>query len=866
MLKQMKEKLTLNGETKKNVEGFYTNLNFPNSTAATRTNVNSDAVYESRKLLEVDNELKSEVNELNKLGLEITRGVNMLQGTSNRFIGIAQELETSEEQLKVTNLVINRLYSKAELDQNVRSIAFLANWAFDCNYLQVPKQPNSTQGFYRKWKSPFASLTYPSMDPTLDPASYYYNQQKKLTYKEALEYCAQTGSLAFGLTDAQIDGTEVRSTLLVPIPDDATDTDTGYGLANNYRNYKITKLNDKRINLSFKFGNYGNTPVYKLMQSDGESHNYTPPRDEIPGFTFKGTYKDARGAQGIRTMSYMGMNGTLFDAAREAKLRGFKYFSVQFAGLVFNNGGQKTDKSFRSGQLWGSNDWSKITSQGQAGSAAVTYGPETGPAVQSSVDAPYYDKTYILGAQNMNAVYELDDDETFNLSKEGDISLETVVNVPQAVLSTMTISKKNINKLNRGADGNIVGLLPFIRRSMSIARERGLTYIGFYCESTPSSMMNFKSFGTVVKTPNYPQEPQIEPGSTEISEGENIIVDPEQGTQFGKKNVIVSYILYERLKDGGYWLTRPYSMLNEIAYIDDNSIAHKFPEKMKKPKDVRATQYKVMGNTKSDYFNDNEISRVETLQDPNMSIPKCRDICNKYYDRCAGFSFVGDARTVDGNIEPQCSIKSIDPTTFSFGTEERRNAKLYLKVPQIGSNYTCPKRVTFAHASYLFDGWSMPEVEGGRELMDSSKFNLLSDNGEEITPFTIKNPMTPKLKCNAWSRLEKDSEEMRRIQNEIASKIDKYGSVVDKLKKYHSDLNIRAELNKPKVDEAVKKFHDIIDRIGKYAELGDFRSDKQKAVNSIISRKSYVYIYTLWLTVAVIIVIFAFMTLYKLGK
>ena len=172
----------------------------------------------------------------------------------------------------------------------------------------------------------------------------------------------------------------------------------------------------------------------------------------------------------------------------------------------------------------------------------------------------------------------------------------------------------------------------------------------------------------------------------------------------------------------------------------------------------------------------------------------------------------------------------------------------------------------FAPSSYLFKGWSIPDVEGGRVLVDQSNFNLLSEQGNPVTPFPIKNPMTPQTRCNAWSRLEKDSEEMRRIQSEIASKIDKYGTVMDKLKKYHGELNMRAELNKPKVDEAVKNFHDIINRIGKYAEMGDFRSDKQKAINSEITRKSYVYIYTLWLTVAVIIVIFAFMALYKLEK
>ena len=387
-----KENFTLNSETQKNVEGFYTNLNFPGSKAPTRNNTPSEAVYKSRKLLELDNELKNGVDDLNKLGLEITRGVNQLQGASTRFINQAQELNSSEDKLKVTNLVINRLYSEAELDRSIGSVGFLMNWAFRCNYTEIPRQP-SPFGFYKKWKSPFASLTYPSQIAGEDPASYYYNQNKKLTYNEALEYAAQTSTFIFGLTDAEIDGTEVRGTLLVPMPESTTDTDAGYGLADGFRMRSIEKLNGKRINLKFKYGTYGNTPVYKVMQNTGPSHNYTAPSGNVPGFTFKGTYKDARGGQGIRTMEeYMG-EGTIYDAAKEAKSRGYKYFGMQFMGGVFNNGGRKTEVRFRSGAMWGSNDWRKTTSQGQAGSGPVIYGPED-DSVRGTVDAPYYEKQY----------------------------------------------------------------------------------------------------------------------------------------------------------------------------------------------------------------------------------------------------------------------------------------------------------------------------------------------------------------------------------------------------------------------------------------------------------------------------------------
>lgn len=55
-------------EQQKSIEGFYTNINFPGSKAATPNNTPSKAVYRSRKLLEVDNNLAEQVQYLNQLG------------------------------------------------------------------------------------------------------------------------------------------------------------------------------------------------------------------------------------------------------------------------------------------------------------------------------------------------------------------------------------------------------------------------------------------------------------------------------------------------------------------------------------------------------------------------------------------------------------------------------------------------------------------------------------------------------------------------------------------------------------------------------------------------------------------------------
>jgi t-SNARE complex subunit (syntaxin) len=68
------------------------------------------------------------------------------------------------------------------------------------------------------------------------------------------------------------------------------------------------------------------------------------------------------------------------------------------------------------------------------------------------------------------------------------------------------------------------------------------------------------------------------------------------------------------------------------------------------------------------------------------------------------------------------------------------------------------------------------------------------------------------------------------------------------------------------VDVAVKEYNDIMTNIQDYAATGEFRIDKYKTEMSDVSRKSYVYIYIIWLTIAVIIIYFAVKTLMKTMK
>ena len=48
-------------ERQTSIEGFYTNIEFPKSQAATRSNTPSDAVYKARKMLEQDNKLSEKI-------------------------------------------------------------------------------------------------------------------------------------------------------------------------------------------------------------------------------------------------------------------------------------------------------------------------------------------------------------------------------------------------------------------------------------------------------------------------------------------------------------------------------------------------------------------------------------------------------------------------------------------------------------------------------------------------------------------------------------------------------------------------------------------------------------------------------------
>ena len=198
-----KERLT-------SIEGFLTNINFPGSKAATRTNTPSKAVYESRKLLEQDNELSEKVAKLNKLGQEISAGVNQYKQNSARLVSLIKSETPTEGELKLSNVHVNKLYTDYEVSNIVRATDIdkkTAAWAFKRLYDKVPDGE----------VYPVAGgMTLSSYGPLNTQAYVVGNQGKKLTFEQCKELAAQTGYAIFGMTNATLENGVYVSTCLLP--------------------------------------------------------------------------------------------------------------------------------------------------------------------------------------------------------------------------------------------------------------------------------------------------------------------------------------------------------------------------------------------------------------------------------------------------------------------------------------------------------------------------------------------------------------------------------------------------------------------------------------------------------------------------
>ena len=59
---------------------------------------------------------------------------------------------------------------------------------------------------------------------------------------------------------------------------------------------------------------------------------------------------------------------------------------------------------------------------------------------------------------------------------------------------------------------------------------------------------------------------------------------------------------------------------------------------MLSPEDVNETDYEMLNNTTSEYFNMDNLPLSE-LQNKRMTIPACINLCNKYYNECKVICF-----------------------------------------------------------------------------------------------------------------------------------------------------------------------------------------------------------------------------------
>ena len=241
-------------ERQTSIEGFYTNVAFPGSQAATRSNTTSDAVYKARKMLEQDNKLDEKVAKLNEVGKAIQDGVAKYKDRSSRLLSQIKSDSAQQDKLRLSNIIINRLYTTPELNTNVRVVALgesdktmdqkeiengnpgepTVHWAFKKMYRKIPddEQYKVQGGLTTNYYGQLSKLKY-----------MVKNQGKKLTFNECKELAAQQGHFIIGLTNTEVKDGVYRSTCLMPSLDDFMNMEkNSYG--DTKKNPRIVSIND----------------------------------------------------------------------------------------------------------------------------------------------------------------------------------------------------------------------------------------------------------------------------------------------------------------------------------------------------------------------------------------------------------------------------------------------------------------------------------------------------------------------------------------------------------------------------------------------------------------------------------------------
>lgn len=888
---------SLFSERQTSIEGFYTNVAFPGSQAATRSNTTSDAVYKARKMLEQDNKLDEKVAKLNEVGKAIQDGVAKYKDRSSRLLSQIKSDAAQQDKLRLSNIIINRLYTTPELNTNVRVVALgesdktmdqneiekgnpgepTVHWAFKKMYRKIPddEQYKVQGGLTTNYYGQLSKLKY-----------MVKNQGKKLTFNECKELAAQQGHFIIGLTNTEVKDGVYRSTCLMPSLDDFMNMEkNSYG--DTKKNPRIVSINDlgsQKLSFIVRDGEVGQTPVYSFNSAIAKQGNYTPGNDKYgyPAFSFEGIYnlnnditveydknKTTKSTQLIN-LGY----GTIFQAALEAKRLGASFFAMSNMGRTTAAEGEigadsvSTDRRRRSGTIYIVKELSDVKKSGSAAQDTVfKYGPEEDSMVSNP---PLYEQQYILAIQGNDkssvAVYRIaSSEDNMALVHKGAINVESIpfdsklpedstlggiqqslgTGAGMGILNRRTISLSEWKKIQtdptsqRALDG-------WVTKAVENASKYNFPYMGFFFRYIDNSTGELIAFGTPSNSPTTDN---------------TFAIKDNNGITYGTANTITYYMLVEKGTENNFGFPRFSQFLNGVGYVDRKKFLRPYPPEMLDPEDVNETDYEMLNNTTSEYFNMDNLPLSE-LQNVRMTIPACRNLCNKYYKECKAFVFDAGARTVgmtgvrDGTIVPKCSLKTIDPTIYSWGTEKQEYSRMYKKIPQIDNNWTCTKKVQSLPASYLLAGQS--------QFLGTGKYIGIDEEDNIITPLKKGEFMDKDEKCGTWRAYDQDAQAMRRMQANIGENIEAYVELLGELKTYNKDLLQRAEINQPMVDDSVRQYNEIIEQISQYAQSGEFRIDKYKTQMADLSRKSDTYIYILWLAIAVIVVFFAIRAIMKI--
>lgn len=888
---------SLFSERQTSIEGFYTNVAFPGSQAATRSNTTSDAVYKARKMLEQDNKLDEKVTKLNEVGKAIQDGVAKYKDRSSRLLSQIKTDASQQDKLRLSNIIINRLYTTPELNTNVRVVALggsdktmdqkeiekgnpgdpTVHWAFKKMYRKIPdnEQYKVQGGLTTNYYGQLSKLKY-----------MVKNQGKKLTFNECKELAAQQGHFIIGLTNTEVKDGVYRSTCLMPSLDDFMNMEkNSYG--DTKKNPRIVSINDlgsQKLTFIVRDGEVGQTPVYSFNSAIAKQGNYTPGNDKYlyPAFSFEGIYnldtnlvadydknKTAKSTQLVEVVE-----GSIFDAARQAKAMGASFFAMSNMGGTTASQGEigansvSKDRRRRAGTIYIIKDLSDVKKSGSAAQDTVfKYGPED---ESMAMGTPMYEQEYILAIQGSEkssvAVYRIaSSEDNMALVHKGAVNVESIpfdsklpedttlggiqqslgTGAGMGILNRRSISLSEWKKIQtdptsqRALDG-------WVTKAVENASKYNFPYMGFFFRYIDNSTGELIAFGTPSNSPTTDN---------------TFAIKDNNGITYGTANTITYYMLVEKGTENNFGFPRFSQFLNGVGYVDRKKFLRPYPPEMLDPEDVNETDYEMLNNTTSEYFNMDNLPLSE-LQNVRMTIPACRNLCNKYYKECKAFVFDAGARTVgmtgvrDGTIVPKCSLKTIDPTIYSWGTEKQEYSRMYKKIPQIDNNWTCTKKVQSLPASYLLAGQS--------QFLGTGKYIGIDEEDNIITPLKKGEFMDKDEKCGTWRAYDQDAQAMRRMQANIGKNIEAYVELLGELKTYNKDLLQRAEINQPMVDDSVRQYNEIIEQISQYSQSGEFRIDKYKTQMADLSRKSDTYIYILWLAIAVIVVFFAIRAIMKI--